>query len=114
MITTEQKLLAILSHVAWMVGGIGLIVVPLVIYLLRKDDPFVAHHAKQALIAQLTIFVLSALVGVAMMILIGFLLLPAVVIVWIGFFITSIMAVVRVADGRYYYYPLIQPLVNRL
>lgn len=114
MITTEQKLLAILSHMAWMFGGVGLVVVPFIIYLLKKDDPFVARHAKQALVAQLTVFVLSAFVGLTMMLLIGFLLLPAMALIWIGFFVCNVIAVLRAADGRDYYYPFIQPLVLRI
>ncbi len=114
MITTEQKLLAIAAHIAWVVGGIGLIVVPLIIYVWRKNDPFIAQHAKQALVAQLTMFVISSLVSLLMVILIGFLLLPALALFWIGFFIAAIMAVVRAADSRPYYYPLIQGFVERL
>ncbi len=114
MVTTEQKLLAIAAHIAWVVGGIGLIVVPLIVYVVRKNDPFVAHHAKQALVAQLTMFVMSSLVSLLMMILIGFLLLPALALLWIGFFVAAVMAVVRAADSRLFYYPFIQPFVDRL
>lgn len=114
LVTTEQKLLAILSHMAWMFGGVGLVVVPFIVYLIKKDDPFVARHAKQALVAQLTVFALSAFVGLMMMLLIGFLLLPAMAVIWIGFFICNVIAVLRAADGRDYDYPFIQPLVLRI
>jgi uncharacterized Tic20 family protein len=61
-ITGEQKLLAIIAHLAYFLGGLGFVIAPLVIFLLKKDDVFVYDHAKQALVAHLVILAVSVLV----------------------------------------------------
>lgn len=113
-ITGEQKILAILAHLAYLLGGLGFIVAPLIIFLLKKDDPFVYEHAKQALIAHLAILVLSITTSLLCMILVGFLLLPIIALLWLLLFITSIIAAVKAIDGQLYEYPLIQKLVQKL
>jgi len=109
----EQKLLAILAHVAYLFGGLGFIVAPLIIFLLKKDDPFVYYHAKQALIAQLSLALFGAAVGVLSFLLIGILLLPVLAILGIVLLITSFVAAFKALDGQLYDYPLIQGFVSR-
>jgi uncharacterized Tic20 family protein len=113
-ISGEQKMLAVLAHLAYLLGGLGFIVAPLIIFLLKKDDPFVHEHAKQALVAHLAIVVISAITGVLSMILIGLLLLPVLALLCILLFITSIIAAIKAIDGQPYEYPFIQKLVNKL
>ena len=110
----EQKLLAILAHLAYLLGGLGFIIAPLIIFLLRKEDPFVYHHAKQALVAHLAILAASVITSLLCMILVGLLLVPVIGLLWLLLLITSIIAAVKAADGQYYEYPLIQRLVNKL
>ena len=38
-VTGEQKLLAILAHLAYFLGGIGFVIAPLVIFILKKTIP---------------------------------------------------------------------------
>ena len=113
-ITGEQKMLAILAHLAYLLGGLGFIVAPLIIFLLKKDDPFVYEHAKQALIAHLAILVLSIITSLLCMILIGFLLVPVIALLWLLLVITSIIAAVKAINGQYYEYPLIQKIAQKL
>lgn len=113
-ITGEQKLLAILAHLAYLLGGLGFIIAPLVIFLLRKEDPFVYHHAKQALVAHLAILAVSVITSLLCILLIGFLLVPVVALFWLLLLITSIIAAVKSADGQFYEYPLIQSFVHKL
>ncbi len=113
-ITGEQKLLAILAHLAYLLGGLGFIIAPLVIFLLRKEDPFVYHHAKQALVAHLAILAASVITSLLCILLIGFLLVPVVALLWLLLLITSIIAAVKSADGQFYEYPLIQSFVHKL
>ncbi len=110
----EQKLLAILAHLAYLLGGLGFIIAPLVIFLLRKEDPFVYHHAKQALVAHLAILAASVITSLLCIVLVGLLLVPVIGLLWLLLLITSIIAAVKAADGQYYEYPLIQRLVNKL
>lgn len=113
-ITGEQKLLAILAHLAYLLGGLGFIIAPLVIFLLRKEDPFVYHHAKQALVAHLAILAASVITSLLCILLIGFLLVPVLALLWLLLLITSIIAAVKSAEGQFYEYPLIQSLVHKL
>jgi uncharacterized Tic20 family protein len=113
-ITGEQKLLAIIAHLSYLLGGLGFIIAPLVIFLLKKDDLFVFEHARQALVAHLCILATSVVVGMLCFLLIGFLLLPILVILSIILVVTSIIAAVRVMEGQPYRYPFIQGLVTKL
>jgi uncharacterized Tic20 family protein len=112
-ITGEQKILAVLAHLAYLLGGLGFIVAPLIIFLLKKDDPFVQEHAKQALVAHLVIAVISAITGLLSLLLIGLLLLPVLALLCVLLFITSIIAALKAIDGQPYEYPLIQKIVGK-
>ncbi len=113
-ITGEQKILAVLAHLAYLLGGLGFIVAPLVIFLIKKEDPFVYEHAKQALVAHLALAVTSAITGLLCILLVGVLLLPILAFLWLLLFITSILAAIKAADGQLYEYPLIQRLISKL
>lgn len=112
--TNEQKLLAVICHLAYLFAGLGLIVVPLIIYLWRKDDYFVFYHAKQALVAHLFILAASLIVSFLCMLLIGILLLPVLAILWVILIVTSIIASIKALNGEYYQYPFIQTYVDML
>lgn len=113
-ITGEQKFLAIIAHLSYLLGGLGFIVAPLVIFLIKKDDSFVYDHAKQALVAHLSLLTISALVSILCFLLIGFLLLPILAVLWLVLLITSILAAIKSLDGELYRYPLIQSLVDKI
>ncbi len=113
-ITGEQKLLAVIAHLAYFFGGLGFIVAPLVIFLLKRDDPFVYDHAKQALVAHLVIFALSLVTAVLCVLLIGLLLLPVLCLLWLLLLITSLWAAWQAGQGSYYRYPFIQGIVEKV
>lgn len=114
MVTGEQKLLAIAAHLTYFLGGIGFVLAPLVIFLIKRDDPFVADHAKQALVAHLAMLVVGMATGILSMILIGLLLIPVVALLGIALLVTSILASLKALNGEYYRYPLIQGLVDKI
>ena len=113
MITGEQKFLAIFSHTAYLLGGIGFILAPLIIFLLKKDDHFVYEHAKQALITHFLLLIFSTIVGFLTFLLIGILLFPVVAILFVGLFITSLLAAYKALQGEYYQYPLVQGIISK-
>ena len=113
-ITGEQQLLAIIAHLSYLLGGLGFLIAPLVIFLLKKDDPFVADHARQALVAHLAILSVSVIVGLLSMLLVGLLLVPVVAILWLVLLVTSIIAGVKAVNGEQYKYPFIQGLVSKI
>ncbi len=114
MITGEQKLLAIISHLAYLLGGLGFLVAPLAIYLIKSDDYFVKEHAKQALVAHITILISTLVISFLCMLIIGILLLPILAILWLILVVTSLMAAHKALNGEMYRYPLIQEIVNKL
>ena len=113
-ITGEQKILAILAHISYFIGGLGFIIAPLIIFMLKKDDYFVYEHAKQALVAHIAIFATSCIVGVLCTVLIGVLLLPVIGILWIVLLVTSVIGALKALNGEEYQYPFIQRFVNKL
>lgn len=113
-ITGEQKLLAVIAHLAYLLGGLGFIIAPLFIFLIKKEDTFVYEHAKQALVAHLALLVASIVTGLLCSLLIGILLIPVLVLLWLALLFTSIVASIKAVDGQLYEYPLIQGLVNKL
>ncbi|MDD2497038.1 MAG: DUF4870 domain-containing protein [Desulfitobacteriaceae bacterium] len=113
-VTGEQKLLAVLAHLAYFIGGLGFVVAPLVIFLLKKDDYFVYDHAKQALVAHLMLLVAGLVVSLLCFALIGLLLVPILAILGIIFVITSLIAALQALSGNYYRYPFIQRVVDKI
>lgn len=113
-ITGEQKLLAIIAHLAYFFGGLGFIVAPLVIFMLKRDDPFVYNHAKQALVAHLVVFAFSVVTAGLCVLLIGLLLLPVLCLLWLVLLITSLWAAWQAWNGRCYRYPFIQGLMEKV
>ncbi len=62
--SSEDKVLAGLSHLAIFLNLIGILGV-LIVYLVKKDESeFIAHHAKQALGYQVVIMVITWLLGI--------------------------------------------------
>ncbi|WP_238528214.1 DUF4870 domain-containing protein [Acetonema longum] len=112
--TTEQKLLAIVAHLAYFFGGLGFVIAPLAILIWKREDPFIYHHAKQALVVQGVLLIASLAVGLLSMLLVGLLLVPILVLAGIALVVTSLFAAYNALNGELYRYPLIQSLVDRL
>ncbi len=98
---SDEKTLAMLAQLLGIFTGfLG----PLVIYLVAKDDqPFVKHHAAEALNFQLTVLIGYIVSGVLMIVLIGFLTFA---VIWVGALVLSIMATMAANRGEWYRYPV--------
>ena len=114
MITTEQKIFAIAAHLGYLIGGISLIIVPLIIFFWKKEDYFIADHAKQALVAQTSLTLLAMAVSALTVILVGVLFLPILAIVYLIFVVTSFVAAYKAFQGDYYRYPFVQGIAQKL
>ena len=115
----------VLSHLAAIVFLLGVpfgnILGPLVVWLIkRSDSPSVDAHGKEALNFQisLTLYLMAA-VGITvglMLVLIGFLLLPlliiAAIVVPVLDLILIIIAAVKASNGEFYRYPLTLRLIR--
>lgn len=79
------------------------IVVPLVIWLVKRaDSPEIDSTGKEVLNFQITYTIYSLIAGALCFVLIGFLILPIVLIVWL---VCIIIAAVKTSNGEAYRYP---------
>jgi uncharacterized Tic20 family protein len=100
--TSEERTLAILSHILTVVPGIGFIA-PLVIYLLKnQESAFVGAHSKESLNFQITVFFAYLVALILIVILIGVFLLWAIGIINV---ILVVVATVRASENKLYRYP---------
>lgn len=89
---------------------LGHLVGPLVIWLLKRgESPFVEKQAKEALNAQISFSVYAFVAALLIWVLIGFVLLPVVLLFAI---ICSIRGAFLASEGRFFRYPLIFRLVS--
>lgn len=108
MISTEDKVLAVLSHASFFLFPI---LVPLIIFLVKKDSSFVRDHAREAMIFHIVVTIASLISSFLMIILIGFLLLPVIVVFS---FVVTIIAIVKAIEGTHYHYPLTSQWAQKL
>ncbi|HEY4108444.1 DUF4870 domain-containing protein [Puia sp.] len=100
--TSDERMLAILSHVLAIVPGIG-ILGPLIIWLIKKDEsPFVNESAKESLNFQITIIVGWIIGWLTAVVLIGLFILAAVAI---ANFVLVIIATIKTSENKIYRYP---------
>ncbi len=100
-VRSEDTLFALACHLSWVIGLP--IVVPLVVYLVKQDSPFVRGHAAEALNFHITTAIATTVSAVLILVLIGIFMLIAIGIL---FLIFSILAAVAAGQGRPYRYPL--------
>ncbi len=94
---SDEKTMAMLSHILTLVGGI---LAPLIIYLIKKDESkFIAFHAKESLNFQITVMII--VIGL-MITIIGLLV---VWIVGIAALVFVIIATIKASEGKLYKYP---------
>jgi len=98
---TDPKTMAMLAQLLGLLTGfLG----PLIIYLVNGDrDPFVRHHAAEALNFQITLVIAYLISAVLMLVLVGFLLF---FVVFIGAIVLCIQAAIAANRGEWYRYPV--------
>ncbi len=99
--------MGMLTHLLALCGFVGIplgnIIGPLVLWLIKKDTmPFVDDQGKEALNFQISLTIYAFVAGLTMFVLIGFVLLP---IVLIGGLVLIIMAAIAANEGKTYRYP---------
>ncbi len=88
--TSDEKTMAILSHILTLVCGF---IAPLIIYLIKKDESkFVAEHARESLNFQITLFIIMLI-----------LLRPDLCHHW--YFVDLVRGHCRTRAGHHCYYP---------
>jgi hypothetical protein len=104
-ISNDARNWATLSHLSAYVSFLGVpsLIGPLVIWLLKRDDPYVDFHAKEALNFNITFLIYGIVAAFLIIFLVGLLLLPVVLVTW---FVLVIVAAVKASAGDYYRYPM--------
>lgn len=96
----SARTLALVAHLGGLVAGF---VPPLVVYLSETRDPFVRHHATEALNFHLTALIAIVASFLLLFVVVGLLtLLATIVLTWVF----GIIATVRASQGQWYRYPI--------
>ena len=119
-IGSDQRQWAMFAHLSALLGlvtGIGAIVGPLVIWLVKRETmPFVDDQGKEALNFNITMFgtamVLWIVGTILLVILIGFLFYLAAFAVGVFWLVMTIIAAIKANEGVAYRYPLTLRLVK--
>ena len=110
-VSQDSRNFATVSHLSafGVFLGVPPVVGPLLIWLLKKDDPWVEYHAKEALNFNISFMIYGLVAALAIILLVGLILLPAVAIGW---FVLTIRAAIRTSNGEYYRYPMTMRFVS--
>lgn len=122
--SAEEKQMAMFAHLSALVGGLltsavggwGVFIGPLVIWLMKKDTmPFVDDQGKEALNFNITVAI--ACVGLVLLSIltlgIGLILaIPLWIIIAIAWLVLTVIAAVKTNNGEYYRYPMTLRLVK--
>jgi uncharacterized protein len=99
--TSDEKTMAMLSHILTLVAGF---IPPLVIWLVKKDESkFVSDNAKESLNFIITLAIGYCIAFVLMFILIGMFL---IFVLWIAQLVLVIIATIKTNEGKVYRYPI--------
>jgi uncharacterized Tic20 family protein len=104
----DAKMWAMFCHLAGLATFLAIpfagLIAPLIIWQIKKDEhPFINANGKEAVNFQISIHIYFAVSAILIFAVIGFFLLPAVIIVNLVFLI---IAGVKANNGESYQYPL--------
>lgn len=107
--TSEERTMAVLSHILCVIGGF---LAPLIIYLIKKDESaYIRSHAKESLNFQLTVLLAWIALWIVTMLLtfifffFSFLGFPLMVLLMIANLVLVIIATIRASENKIYKYP---------
>ena len=113
-IAPQDRTLASLTHLSGLSGYIvpfGGILVPIIIWMMKKDVPVISAIAKQAVFLNLIVFVVF---GASAILLATIILIPAVFLFWMLLGLAAlalpIVGALKANDGQYYRYPVVGSL----
>jgi len=114
-IAPEDRTLAMLTHLSGLAGYVvplGGIIVPIVIWMTKKDNKIIAAIAKQAILLNVAIFI-CILAFFALMLTV--ILIPvsilAFIVLGLAAIVLPIIGAVKASDGEYYSYPVVGSLL---
>lgn len=111
----QERTYAMFCHLGALAGLIlpvplANIIVPLILWLIKKEEsPLICAEGKKSLNFQISTTIYAIAAGILIFVLIGFLLLPAVIIFSI---VMVIIASVKISKGEEFKYPLTLQLIK--
>ncbi len=109
----NEQNMGMLCHLLALAGCLvpfGHIVGPLVLWMIKREEmPFVESQGKESLNFQISVTIYGIVAFISMFLLIGFILLPAVLLFDL---VCVILASVETANGKPYRYPLCIRLIK--
>jgi uncharacterized Tic20 family protein len=110
-IPPQERGMATITHLSGLAGYIvplGGILVPIIIWAVKKDSPVISSIAKQAIFLNLNVFVLAICDGI---LLLTINLIPVYIVGGIALGIAAvvlpIVGAIKASEGRYYRYPVV-------
>jgi len=110
-ISVDAKNWAVITHLSAFVMFLGIpaVIGPLVAWLVKKEDPYLDAHGKEAVNFNISFLIYGVVSAVLIIFVVGLLLLPLVFVTW---FVLVIVASVKAGSGEYYEYPLTIRFIN--
>jgi uncharacterized Tic20 family protein len=110
-IRQEDRTLAMLTHLSGLAGYIipfGGILVPIIIWITKKDHRVISAIAKQAVALNVAVFLCCLALGVLALTIV---LIPVSIAGWLALgliaIILPIVGAIKASDGVYYSYPVV-------
>lgn len=118
--SAEEKTWGMLAHLSalsgLLTGGIGCVVGPLVVWLIKKDTlPFVDDQGKEALNFNITLLLVAVLLWAMVIFTLGIgviLALPLGILIGLAWLVLTIVALVKANEGEAYRYPFALRLIK--
>jgi hypothetical protein len=105
----NDKIWSMFCHLSVFLG-IGILLVPLVIYLAMKDESeYVAANAREALNFHISVMIYGVCCILLCLVFIG---IPLLIILGLSMYILAIVATIKASDGGCYRYPLTLRLIQ--
>ncbi|MCK9538452.1 DUF4870 domain-containing protein [Dokdonella sp.] len=116
----EERTWALIGHLsafaAFITGGIGCVIGPLVVWLIKRDSmPFAADQAREALNFNITLAIAMCALALFSIITFGIGLIiawPIGAVLAVGWFVLTIIAALKANEGVAYRYPFSLRLVK--
>lgn len=112
-ISKEERTWAMIAHLGAYAGHFipfGHIIVPLVVWILKKDEfPLVNDQGKESINCQISYSIYFIVAGILCFLVVGFLVLPAL---WVADVVLVLIAAIKANEGVRYRYPAIIRFIN--
>lgn len=112
-INKDENTLGIVTHLlsfAFFAVPFGNVIGPLVLWLIKRaESPYLDAVGKEVVNFNISFLIYAAVAFLTVFFIIGFLLLPAVGLVWL---ILIIVGAIKASEGRIYRYPLTIRLIK--